>query len=403
MNQEEVYVYDDLEQIPIGLSDAPMTDFQNIAAYGVTMDDEFVQPVSFASYARREVPFNVKWSNDHIPNPHHQHYPNNATDPMLRASTGAVDFQTIDLVISRNSMRKLFSCFQPFSHKFTKSFSICVELVKNRLLVIRSRNPSPVPAGEVAQGGDNDWGPGMFGMSFEEMLTASVDNFDGFGYNILSFSLGSLKVLSSNEIDCVEDDSFIELKSVKQQVSFKDEYHLDMARNNRREMMRNTYTQMMLSNTHILAMGEIEYPESLENGATGVVRTLSRINVGETLEASRIVGNGIRAEPRFWRYKVECLLLWIRKQMADSAISVNGRKIVHLNYTCMVPAKPAVKFRAANRYKVGQPERQAAPAVAEVSASLELRIIPWQQQESTISADVYDAYFATLQEELHAH
>lgn len=72
-------------------------------------------------------------------------------------------------------------------------------------------------------GGDNDWGPSMFGMSFEDMLTAPGGNV--FGYKVLSFHLGNLRVLSSNEIDCVhpEDGLSIELKSVKATTACQEE------------------------------------------------------------------------------------------------------------------------------------------------------------------------------------
>lgn len=141
-------------------------------------------------------------------------------------------------------------------------------------------------------------------------------------------------------------------------------------------------------------MGEIEYPQSIVDGAIGVVETLLRTTADEILAESRTKEDGARADPEYWRYKVERLLLWIREQMANSAIpSVNGRKIAHLYYTPMEEAKPAVTYRPATKYK---PERKAAPAVAGTRARLSLHIKPWQQQESTISAEVYDNVLAHL-------
>jgi hypothetical protein len=217
-------------------------------------------------------------------------------------------------------------------------------------------------------------------------------------YNVLSYDLGTLKMLVSAEVDCVDarTGAAIDLKSMKAYPS--NNAYFDVVK---RETFRNMYTQMLLSNIDTVCIGTIQYPQDNNNNNNNKlvhgdvaqvidVRRVSRSDLKKSFQDNSLNNND---DPSVWIAKVDELLRWTKTQMINSTTTtieaVDDRRMATLEYTCCVLAADAVAYKPANKY-YNKPERLAKPAVAYAAPSLKLIIDVWMQEKSSLSKKFYD-------------
>lgn len=362
-----------------------MTQPAVVGSYEISVISSWIEPPQPAVLdLSRGTTFDLEYSTEDIFDPQGIHYPRYGSDPLLKATVncGKLELSSVDLAISRNALRKLFSCFMPRSNKFTQNFSLTVEQVSERFTVIRK---SPVEA----EGGPGT--PARFALDFENKMTVANESVDGsFSsyYEAVSYKIGAYKVLVGCEVDAVDAAGHsVELKTSKIQ-DLSQQYFVDQDRAHKRDI----WLQMKLSGTKNMYLGKIAFPEGQPTQGQTAPVTVEHLDVDQVRTQGQF--NDIDEHRVF--AKVEELLKWIKEQLPFQG----RRKVAILKYIKEVdfqaakserPARPARPATGRHGAQPAIPYRPAQPEIPHVDASLTLTIENFSQDKSTIS----EAFFNT--------
>lgn len=329
---------------------------ERVGTYAISMDSNYIDH-PLAPVLVHQFPTLLNWSDENTPNPLGIHYPNhrNISEPLLRSAINGriIEMPTVDLAISRNALRKLFSCFMPYDNRRNGNFVLTVEQVSETLTVIR----------ECIDDDNNRPNRAGFALDFEEQMTIPETHSFPFSlyYEAMSYNIGNYKVLVGCEIDAVNDEG----RSVELKTSRIRDYDHDWNENDQRNFYRHAWLQMKLSGTDTFCLGNVRYPRKLFHGAEASVN----VNHDSIMEVRRL-GNLTDYDETLLFARVAKLLGWIKENLPFNL----ERRIATLRYTA--------RENIAN-WRVGRGDRHRR-------ASLTLTVQPFHQDQSTISEDFFN-------------
>lgn len=347
-----------------------------VGTYAISKNDKFIPQPLPPAVDPTKTALKLTWSIKVWDSPQDTHYPRYKSEPLLKSviDGGKINMSSVHLVISRNALRKLFSCFMPFSWKYTKDFNLTVEQVSDTLSVIRECNNND----------DNAGGPVGFALDFEEQMTNTDPNSEfSLYYEAVSYNIGQYKVVVGCEVDALTDEG----KSVE----------LKTSRNNNinQDFFQNAWLQMKLAGTNTLYLGKIACPNGDMSDGDKADVTVECINVNEV----RNRGNLIDADEKLLFANVANLLCWIKEKLPFNS----KRRIATLSYTKKVdfrPAKPEKQacpaLPAFGKYpaRPALPSRPAQDAIPAKNAKLIMTVEEFSEDQSTISDDFFKNFLS---------